>query len=60
MTIEQFRLRVAAYIKRKNIAPTAFSRTVMGDPAWFSRLMAGAEPKEKTRNKVLEAMRNRV
>jgi hypothetical protein len=57
MTIDQFRARVAAYLKRKKIAPTAFSRRVMKDPAWYFRLMAGAEPKERTRNKVLEAMK---
>lgn len=57
MTIEQFRIRVASYLRRNNIAPTAFGREVMGDPAWVSRLLDGAEPKERTRNKVLAAMK---
>lgn len=57
MTTEQFRLRVAAFIKRNNIAPSAFGRKVMGDPAWVYRLLDGFEPKERTRAKVLEAMK---
>lgn len=59
MTLEQFRLRVASYIKRNNIAPTAFGRDILNDPAWVARLMAGLEPKDRTRNKVLEAMKAR-
>lgn len=57
MTLDQFRVRVASYLIRKKIAPTAFGRKVLNDPAWVSRLMAGFEPKERTRQKVLDAMR---
>jgi len=59
MTKEQFRLRVMSFIKRNNIAPTAFGRKVMGDPAWTHRLIDGfSEPKERTRQKVIEAMKS--
>lgn len=58
MTKEQFRIRVASFIKRNNIAPTTFGRKVMGDPAWTSRLIEGfSEPKERTRIKVIQAMK---
>lgn len=57
MTIEQFRLRVASYLKRNNIAPSAFGREVLNDPAWVQRLLDGLEPKERTRDKVIAAMR---
>lgn len=57
MTLEQFRARVAAYLKRTGISPTTFGRDVMGDSAWVHRLMDGAEPKERTRDKVLKAIK---
>lgn len=57
MTIDQFRVQVASYIKRNNIAPSRFGRRVMGDSAWVYRLMNGFEPKERTRQKVLAAMK---
>lgn len=57
MTLEQFRARVAAYLKRTGISPTTFGRDVLGDSAWVLRLMKGAEPKERTRNKVLAAIK---
>lgn len=57
MTNEQFRLRVLSYLKRKKIAPSTFSRNVMGDPSWVANLMGGSEAKEATRKKVLEAMK---
>jgi hypothetical protein len=58
MTIEQFRIRVSTHLKRNNIAPTAFGRKVMGDPAWVHRLLSGSEPKERTRNLVIKAMKD--
>lgn len=58
LSLAQFRIRVGSYLKRNKIAPSAFGRKVLGDPAWVSRLMDGAEPKEATKVKVLEAMRN--
>ena len=60
MTVEQFRVQVASYIKRNKIAPTAFGRKGLGDPAWVSRLMDGLEPKERTRDLVLKAMKDGV
>lgn len=57
MTVEQFRIRVASYLRKTGISPTTFGRDVLNDSAWVSRLMGGLEPKERTRNKVLEAMR---
>lgn len=59
MTLEQFRSRVLAYIERNNIAPSAFGRQVLNDPAWVGRLKAGFEPKERTRKKVLNAIRTK-
>ncbi len=58
MTTDQFRLRVASFLKRNNIAHTAFGRKVMNDPAWVSRLLDGFEPKERTRDKVIQAMKD--
>ena len=58
MTLEQFRARVASYIKRNNIAPTRFGRLVMNDPAWVGRFIEGfSEPKERTRKRVLDAIK---
>ncbi len=57
MTTEQLRVRVAAFLKRNNIAPSDFGRRVMGDSAWVFRFLDGFEPKERTRAKVLDAMR---
>jgi len=57
MTIEQFRIRLASFLKRNNIKPTTFGRDVLGDSAWVGRVLAGREPKERTRNKVLQAMK---
>lgn len=57
MTVKQFRSLVLAHLKRTGIKPSTFGRDVMGDSAWVYRLKAGLEPKEKTRNKVLEAMK---
>ena len=57
MTLDQFRIQVASYIKRNNITPSRFGRLVLGDSAWVFRLMDGFEPKERTRAKVLAAMK---
>jgi hypothetical protein len=54
--MQQFRALVASYIKRNNSAPSTFGRKVMSDPTWVAKLMAGLEPKERNRNKVLRAM----
>lgn len=58
MTLEQFRSRVTTYLKRTGISPTTFGREVLNDPAWVSRLLNGLEPKERTRDKVLAAMKS--
>lgn len=57
MTLEQFRNQVLSHLRRNKIKPSAFGRMVLNDPAWVSRLIAGLEPKERTRAKVLRAMR---
>lgn len=57
ITADQLRVRLAAYLKRKNIKASAFGRKVMGDPAWVYRFLDGAEPKEATRQAVLAEMR---
>ncbi len=58
MTTDQFRLRVASFLKRNKIAHTTFGRKVLNDPAWISRLLDGFEPKERTRDKVIKAMKD--
>jgi hypothetical protein len=58
MTVDQFRIRVASFLRRNNIAPATFGRKALGDSSWVFRLLnENLEPKEATRNKVLEAMR---
>lgn len=57
MTLDQFRVKVLRYITKNNISPSAFGRRVLNDPAWVARLKAGLEPKERTRDKVLRAMK---
>jgi hypothetical protein len=57
MTLDQFRLRVAAHLKRTGEAPSRFGRRVLNDPTWVYRLLDdGLEPKEATRTRVLKAI----
>lgn len=58
MKTEQFRIRLASFLKRNNIAPTLFGRTVLNDPAWVGRVLDGREPRERTRDTALKAMKN--
>lgn len=58
MTVAQFRVCVASFLKRNDIAPATFGRKALGDPSWVFRLLNdNLEPKEATRNKVLAAMK---
>ena len=57
VTLDQFRIRVLAYLRKNKIKPSTFGREVLNDPAWVSRLADGLEPKERTREKVLRAMK---